>query len=54
MCRNVTIDWTVKEDVRAKLRLLVKRTLRRFGYPPDMAELATEAVLRQALALELV
>lgn len=53
---NATIDWTVKEDVRAKLRVIIKRTLRRFGYPPDMAELATETVLRQAeaLALELV
>ena len=53
--QNATLDWTVKEDVRAKLRVLVKRTLRQFGYPPDMQKLATETVLRQAemLALEI-
>lgn len=45
---NATIDWTVKESVRAKLKVIVKRTLRQFGYPPDMAELATETVLLQA------
>ena len=36
--KNVTIDWTQKEQVRAKLRLLVKRKLRQHGYPPDLAE----------------
>jgi type I restriction enzyme R subunit len=45
---NVTIDWTVKESVRAKLRVLVKRILRNYGYPPDMQEKATLTVLAQA------
>ena len=42
--RNVTIDWTVKESVRAKLRVLVRRILRKYGYPPDQQEKATETV----------
>ncbi|MGO9210434.1 MAG: type I restriction endonuclease subunit R [Terriglobales bacterium] len=46
--RNVTIDWTVKESVRAKLRSLVKRLLRKYGYPPDKQEKATQTVLEQA------
>jgi type I restriction enzyme R subunit len=46
--RNVTIDWTVKESVRAKLRTLVKRLLRKHGYPPDKEQKATETVLEQA------
>jgi type I restriction enzyme, R subunit len=45
---NATIDWTVKESVRAKLRVLVRRTLRQYGYPPDMQKIATENVLKQA------
>ena len=45
---NASIDWTIKESVRAKLRVIVKRTLRKFGYPPDMEKLATETVLKQA------
>jgi type I restriction enzyme R subunit len=45
---NVTIDWTVKEFVRAKLRVMVKRILRKYGYPPDMQEKATLTVLEQA------
>lgn len=45
---NASIDWTIKESVRAKLRVLVKRTLRKYGYPPDKALRATETVLRQA------
>jgi type I restriction enzyme R subunit len=45
---NVTIDWTVKESVRAKLRVMVKRILRKYGYPPDMQEKATNTVLEQA------
>ncbi|MCK6448931.1 MAG: type I restriction endonuclease subunit R [Planctomycetes bacterium] len=45
---NTTIDWTVKESVRAKLRVLVKRILKRHGYPPDKAEKATATVLEQA------
>jgi type I restriction enzyme R subunit len=45
---NVTIDWTVKESVRAKLRTMVKRILRKHGYPPDKQEQATQTVLQQA------
>lgn len=45
---NASIDWTIKESVRAKLKVIVKRILRQFGYPPDMQMLATETVLRQA------
>ena len=45
---NVTIDWTLRENVRANLRRLVKRTLRRHGYPPDKQEKATRTVLEQA------
>lgn len=45
---NATIDWTIKESARAKLRVVVKRTLRKYGYPPDMQELATETVIKQA------
>ncbi len=48
---NVTIDWTVKESVRAKLRLAVKRILRKYGYPPDKEEKAIETVLEQAARL---
>jgi type I restriction enzyme R subunit len=46
--RNVTIDWTVKESARAKLRVLVKRILKKHGYPPDKQEKATLTVLEQA------
>ncbi|MEB3206881.1 MAG: type I restriction endonuclease subunit R [Vampirovibrionales bacterium] len=46
--QNTSIDWTLKESVRSKLKVIVKRTLRHFGYPPDMQMLATETVLRQA------
>jgi len=45
---NASIDWTIKESVKAKLRVIVKRTLRQYGYPPDMQKLATENVLKQA------
>lgn len=45
---NASIDWTIKESVRSKLKVIVKRTLRQFGYPPDMQLLATETVLKQA------
>ena len=48
---NVTIDWTMRENVRARLRTLVKRILRRHGYPPDKQEKATVTVLEQAEAL---
>ncbi len=46
--KNVSIDWTVKENVRARLRVLVKRVLRKYGYPPDKQEKATLTVLEQA------
>ena len=45
---NVTIDWALRENVRANLRRLVKRVLRRYGYPPDKQEKATRLVLEQA------
>jgi type I restriction enzyme, R subunit len=45
---NVTIDWTFRENVRAQLRVLVKRILRKYGYPPDKQETATVTVLEQA------
>ncbi len=45
---NASIDWTIKESVKAKLKVIIKRTLRQFGYPPDMQKLATETVLKQA------
>jgi len=45
---NASIDWTIKESVRAKLKVIVKRVLRQYGYPPDMQLLATETVLKQA------
>lgn len=53
---NTTIDWTIKENVRAKMKVAVKRILRKFGYPPDMQLLATETVLKQAemIAEELI
>ncbi|MBW8333988.1 MAG: type I restriction endonuclease subunit R [Prolixibacteraceae bacterium] len=46
--QNASIDWTIKESVKAKLKVAVKRILRKFGYPPDMQLLATETVLKQA------
>ena len=49
--RNVTIDWTLRENVRAQLRVLVKRILRKHGYPPDQQEQATITVLQQAEVL---
>ncbi len=48
---NVTIDWTVRENVRAQLRVIVKRILREHGYPPDKQEKATHTVLEQAEVL---
>jgi len=46
--QNASLDWTIKESVKAKLKVAVKRILRKFGYPPDMQLLATETVLKQA------
>jgi type I restriction enzyme, R subunit len=48
---NVTIDWTLRENVRAQLRVLVKRILRKHGYPPNKQEKATPTVLEQAALL---
>jgi type I restriction enzyme, R subunit len=45
---NTSIDWTIRESVRAKLRVIVKRILRKYGYPPDKQEKATQTVLEQA------
>jgi len=49
--KNVSIDWTVRENVRAQLRVIVKRILRKYGYPPDKQEKATQTVLEQAALL---
>jgi len=46
--KNVTIDWTLRENVRAQMRVLVRRILRKHGYPPDKQEKATQTVLEQA------
>ena len=46
--KNVTIDWTIRENVQANLRLLVKKILRKYGYPPDQQPKAIETVLEQA------
>jgi type I restriction enzyme, R subunit len=46
--KNVTIDWTLRENVRAQMRVLVRRILRKYGYPPDKQEKATQTVLEQA------
>jgi len=54
--KNASIDWEIKENVRAKMRVAIKRLLRRYGYPPDMQLLATETVIKQAemISAELV
>ena len=49
--KNVTIDWTLRENVRAQLRVIVKRILRKYGYPPDKQDKATQTVLEQAEVL---
>lgn len=48
---SVTIDWTVRENVRARMRVIIKRILRKYGYPPDKQARATELVLEQAEVL---
>ena len=48
---NLTVDWSERESVRAKLRLMVKRILRKYKYPPDLADAAVELVLEQAESL---
>ncbi|MCB1675851.1 MAG: type I restriction endonuclease subunit R, partial [Halioglobus sp.] len=46
--KNATIDWTVKETVRSRMKVMVKRILRKHGYPPDKQASATETILQQA------
>ncbi|HCX89086.1 MAG: DEAD/DEAH box helicase [Deltaproteobacteria bacterium CG_4_9_14_3_um_filter_44_9] len=49
--RNVSVDWTVRENARAYIRVVVRRILRKYGYPPDKQEKATQTVLEQAEVL---
>ena len=49
--KNVSIDWTLRQSARARIRIVVKRILRRYGYPPDKQEKATRTVLEQAEVL---
>jgi type I restriction enzyme R subunit len=49
--QNITVDWSARESVRARLRLMVRRILRKYKYPPDQQDAAVELVLRQAEAL---
>jgi type I restriction enzyme R subunit len=51
---SLSIDWTVRENVRAHLRVIIKRILRKYGYPPDKQEKATQTVLEQAELLSRV
>ena len=46
--KNTSIDWTIRESAQAKLRVIVKRVLREYGYPPDLQEVAVDTVLKQA------
>jgi len=48
VCENVNVDWTIKETVRAKLRVMVRRILKRYSYPPGQCEEATRTMLKQA------
>lgn len=48
---NTTIDWTIKENVRSKLKVIVKRILRRYGFPPDMQKMAVDRILKQSEVL---
>ncbi len=49
--KSTTVDWQVRDSVRAKLKILVRRTLQRYKYPPDKAAEAVELVLKQAETL---
>ncbi len=49
--RSVSVDWMKRENARAQIRVMVKRILRKYGYPPDMQAKATELVLEQATVL---
>jgi type I restriction enzyme, R subunit len=46
--KSVTIDWTLRENTQAQIRVIVKRILRKYGYPPDKQEKVTDTVLEQA------
>ena len=46
--KNTTIDWTKKESIRAKLRVIIKRTLRKYGYPPKFQKGVVEQILKQS------
>jgi type I restriction enzyme R subunit len=48
---NVTVDWARRDSARARMRVLVKRILRKYGYPPDLQNAAVQTVLQQAEAL---
>jgi type I restriction enzyme R subunit len=48
LLQNITVDWSQRENVRAKLRLVVNRILRKYKYPPDQLEAAIELMLQQA------
>jgi type I restriction enzyme R subunit len=50
---NVTVDWSHRESARARMRVLVKRILRKYGYPPDLQDCAVQTVLRQAEAFSM-
>ena len=45
---NTSIDWTIRESIQARLRIIVKELLRKYGYPPDKQELAMDNILQQA------
>ncbi len=46
--KNISVDWTVRENARAKLRVIVKRLLKKYGYPPDLEKMAVDRVLKQS------
>lgn len=49
--QNVSVDWAHRDAARARLRVLVKRILRKYGYPPDLQDIAVQTVLQQAEVL---
>ena len=51
--KSASIDWTVKDSVRAKMRIEVRKTLARYGYPPDLQKAAVDLVIRQAESIAL-
>lgn len=48
MRKSVTIDWTLRESARVKIRVMVRRILNKYGYPPDLQEEAVKTVFQQA------